>query len=120
MRKAVEKLINLAIEHGFTNEEIDILKREDLTIPILNIIYRYFLNNNKYYSSGELCEEVDRVLNLPFTGEKKDYIYRLCCVLPSYQKDSLIGSLNKRIIMRLNKNKFISENYYYIYRFITL
>ena len=115
MRKAVEKLINLAIEHGFTNEEIDILKREDLTIPILNIIYRYFLNNNKYYSSGELCEEVDRVLNLPFTGEKKNYIYKLRYVLPEYQKDSLIGSINKRIIMRLDKGKFASKNFYYIY-----
>ena len=42
MRKQQQKILEKAKKHNFTQEQIAVLTREDLTIQELHIVYNYF------------------------------------------------------------------------------
>lgn len=111
MRKTVEKIIKSANKHNYSNDIIDILKREDLSIDIIKNIDNYYYINREYYASEEICNEINRVLSFPFAGNQKEYKEKLSLCLPKYYKDCILGSINKRRIFLLNDYEGFNETY---------
>ena len=111
MRKTVEKIIKSANKHNYSNDIIDILKREDLSIDIIKNIDNYYYINREYYASEEICNEINRVLSFPFAGSQKEYKKKLSYCLPKYYKDCILGSINKRRIFFLNDYEGFNETY---------
>lgn len=111
MRKTVEKIIKSANKHNYSNDIIDILKREDLSIDIIKNIDNYYYINREYYASEEICNEINRVLSFPFAGSQKEYKEKLSYCLPKYYKDCILGSINKRRIFLLNNYEEFNEIY---------
>ena len=91
MRKAVEKIIKSANSHNYPDDIINILKREDLSVDILKNIDYYYYNNRDYYTSKEICDEINKVLSFPFNGNSRDYKEKIENCLPSNRKDTLLG-----------------------------
>lgn len=109
MRKAVEKIIKKAYEYNYSDDIINILKREDLNIDLIKNINYYYYNNREYYTSKEICDEINKVLSFPFNGSSKVYKEKINNCLPIYLgKDTLLGdSISKRRIFYLKDyNKF--------------
>ncbi len=109
MRKAVEKIIEKAYRYNYSDDIINILKREDLSVDIIKNIDYYYYNNRDYYTSKEICDEINKVLSFPFNGSSKVYKEKISKCLPMYLgKDTLLGnSLDKRRIFYLKDyNKF--------------
>lgn len=111
MRKAVEKIIKKAYEYNYSDDIINILKREDLNIDLIKNINYYYYNNREYYTSKEICDEINKVLSFPFNGSSKVYKEKINNCLPMYfgfGKDTLLGdSISKRRIFYLKDyNKF--------------
>lgn len=111
MRKAVEKIIKKAYEYNYSDDIINILKREDLNIDLIKNIDYYYYNNREYYTSKEICDEINKVLSFPFNGSSKVYKEKINNCLPMYfgfGKDTLLGdSISKRRIFYLKDyNKF--------------
>ena len=113
MRKAVEKIIKSANSHNYPDDIINILKREDLSVDILKNIDYYYYNNREYYTSKEICDEINKVLSFPFNGNSRDYKEKIENCLPSNRKDTLLGeSISKRCIFYLKDYK--GFNYIYV------
>lgn len=109
MRKAVEKIIKKAYEYNYSDDIINILKREDLNIDLIKNINYYYYNNREYYTSKEICDEINKVLSFLFNGSSKVYKEKINNCLPIYLgKDTLLGdSISKRRIFYLKDyNKF--------------
>lgn len=106
MRKAVEKIIEKAYKYNYSDDIIDILKREDLTVSTIEQIHNYYYANKKYYTSEEICGEINKILSFPFKGNSKEYKEKLSKCLPGCMKDTLLGnSLDKRRIFYLKDYK---------------
>lgn len=111
MRKAIEKIIEKAYKYNYSDDIINILKREDLSVDIIKNIDYYYYNNREYYTSKEICDEINKVLSFPFNGSSKVYKEKINNCLPMYfgfGKDTLLGdSISKRRIFYLKDyNKF--------------
>lgn len=103
MRKAVEKIIEKAYKNNYSDDIINILKREDLNIDLIKNIDYYYYANRKHYTSKEICDEINKVLSFPFNGSSKAYKEKIRNCLPMYLgKDTLLGdSISKRRIFYL-------------------
>lgn len=111
MRKAVEKLLEKARKNNFPDDIIKILKREDLSVDIIDRIYHYYDTNKQEYSSQQLCGEINRILLFPFSGSQKEYKEKLSRCLMKYYKDCILGSVNKRRIFLLNNYEGFNRIY---------
>lgn len=118
MRKGQEKLLK-RVENDFSEEQLNILRREDLSLKKLDIIKKYFYSN-KDKDSKELTKEVLRCLKLkPKNMSDTEFDYRLeFYILP--RNDKLFKSNRKKWILKFNGKdaeqtrcymRLVSQNY---------
>lgn len=113
MRKGQEYILNQAIAMKYSENLINILKREDLTINQLLYIYNYYYYQSEYYSEDLIISEILKYINKvkPFISKRN---YFVCGSIFPRQKDPLINNSLKNNIIKFNEympnNDF--EKYY--------
>lgn len=84
MRKTQQKLIEKATRRKFPETWIQILSREDLTVDILDNLYRYlYWCLYRDIPESQAVDEIQFFLSLPCTVPQKEYLERMQAVLRS-------------------------------------
>lgn len=131
MRKTQEQIINKAIKHCFSDEEISVLSRDNLTIEELKIIYDYFLFAPNEIDTRIIINEVEKCISflkchrkdincaLEYNRLLQEFLLRY-----SNEQDKILSNNKKTHIFRMyqfllnHKNpedKYINFSIFYSY-----